>query len=97
VREPAKAFSALIEQLREPSGNLARALEANQLKRLQDTPNRHGWQGRPGLWRELVLPVDAVRIFRYHRNVFGAWLAADALSLEAAYGAKELAAARGLN
>jgi hypothetical protein len=70
AREPRKAFSSLVEELHQPVGNVPLALEANPLKVLRDTPNHHGWQGTPGLWRKLVLPFDAWRILRRHRRIF---------------------------
>ncbi|WP_158554710.1 sulfotransferase domain-containing protein [Methylovirgula sp. 4M-Z18] len=45
-------------------------LDHASLPKMQALPNHHGWQGRPGLWRELILPQDALRIYLHHRNVF---------------------------
>jgi hypothetical protein len=36
----------------------------------QSLPNKHGWQGRPGLWRELIVYFDALRIYRRHQRLF---------------------------
>ena len=72
VLEPVTAFGDLFERLHQPFAKVTSALDANPLRLLQDTPNRHGWQARPGLWRDLVLPVDAWRIFRGHRHIFEA-------------------------
>jgi hypothetical protein len=33
-------------------------------------PNRHGWQGRPGLWRELIPYETAALIHERHHRVF---------------------------
>jgi hypothetical protein len=70
VRATAKEFRNLVEQLDQPADKVSEALEANPFKALRDTPNRHAWQGTPGLWRKLILPFDAWRIFRRHRIVF---------------------------
>lgn len=70
VREPEKAFNNLAEELHQSAEKLPLALEANPLKVLRETPNRHGWQGTPGLWRRVVLPFDAWRILRRHGRVF---------------------------
>ncbi|MBZ5723454.1 MAG: sulfotransferase domain-containing protein [Acidobacteriia bacterium] len=70
VREPVAAFTSLVEQLNEPADRVAKAIEANPFKAMQDLPNKHGWRGTPGLWRQLIPPLDAWRIFRRHRRVF---------------------------
>ncbi|WP_448167538.1 sulfotransferase domain-containing protein [Burkholderia ambifaria] len=40
------------------------------IDKMRATPNRHGWQGSPGLWRRLIVPQDAIRIYRRHRRIF---------------------------
>jgi hypothetical protein len=70
VREPVSGFSSAVEGLGGSVANVRVAVEANPLKALQDTPNRHAWQGRAGLWRELIPPRDARRIYSRHRRVF---------------------------
>ena len=51
---------------------LKNALPVNSLERFKALPNRHGWQGRPGLWRELIPSNVASEIVRRHRAVFQA-------------------------
>jgi hypothetical protein len=68
--DPEHAFSELmavfgVEKADAVAG--VRSLDFNSLKNL---PNKHGWQGRPGLWRELVVPMDALLIYWRHRRVF---------------------------
>lgn len=72
------------ELVQSPSGallNLARlfdpaardengAISRFSLRFFQKLPNKHGWQGRPGLWRELILYFDARRIYKRHKHVF---------------------------
>ncbi|MGH9438115.1 MAG: sulfotransferase domain-containing protein [Terriglobia bacterium] len=72
VREPYKGFDRLVEQLGESPAAVPRAIDANPFKVLQETSNRHGWQGTPGLWRKLIPPFDARRIYCRHRIVFQA-------------------------
>jgi len=36
----------------------------------RNLPNKHGWQGRPGLWRELIVYFDARSIYKRHKRVF---------------------------
>ena len=51
---------------------LQSALPMNSLPSFQALPNRHGWHGRPGSWRELI-PTDIARkIFSRHSGVFQA-------------------------
>lgn len=46
------------------------ALTQNPLSKLQATPNRHGWMGQPGLWRDLIPSVAADAIQVRHRILF---------------------------
>jgi hypothetical protein len=53
-----------------PLKRVPEAIERHSLATFQALPNRHGWQGRPGLWREL-LPADlARRIHATHLECF---------------------------
>jgi hypothetical protein len=70
VRNPGQSFSHLIETLGGDPSNISRALSANAFESLQNTPNRHGWQGNPGLWRSLIPWRAARRIQDRHRRVF---------------------------
>jgi Sulfotransferase domain len=36
----------------------------------QGLPNKHGWQGRPDLWRQLIVYSDARAIYRRHKRIF---------------------------
>ncbi len=71
VREPAKGFERLVAALgggREHS--LKEALSIDWLSVFQSLPNRHGWHGKLGLWRELITTDMALRIYFRHRRVF---------------------------
>lgn len=46
------------------------AVEVNSLDMFKALPNRHGWQGRPGLWRELIPFENAAAIFSRHAPIF---------------------------
>ncbi len=70
VADPNREFARIIEALGLASEKLAAAIAANPFSRLQQLPNRHGWQGRPGLWKQLIVPLDAWRICYSNRNVF---------------------------
>jgi hypothetical protein len=47
-----------------------RAIGRLGLPFFRELPNKHGWQGRPGLWRELIVYVDARSIYKRHKRVF---------------------------
>jgi hypothetical protein len=70
VRNPQAAFRRLISDLGGSCAKLDDALAAHSIEVLRATPNRHGWQGTPGLWRQLIPPVIARRIQRRHARVF---------------------------
>jgi hypothetical protein len=74
-------YEQLVERPHERLLNVARqfdpaaedenkAVERFSLSFFQGLPNKHGWQGRPGLWRELIAYSDARRIYRRHRRIF---------------------------
>ncbi|UQZ91363.1 hypothetical protein C4J81_18875 (plasmid) [Deltaproteobacteria bacterium Smac51] len=69
--DPIASFQSLGEQLgRRPVLDWAEALSKNSLKKFQSLRNKHGWQGRPGLWRELLTPKAASLIYQRHKRVF---------------------------
>ena len=46
------------------------ALAARPIELFRASPNRHGWQGRPGLWRRLIVAELAERVRRAHPQPF---------------------------
>lgn len=46
------------------------AIARFNLQFFQKLPNKHGWQGRPGLWRHLILYFEARRIYKRHKHLF---------------------------
>lgn len=48
---------------------LTDALAPNSIEMFQALPNRHGWQGRSGLWRELIPTAVAEQIASRHSLV----------------------------
>ena len=70
ARNPQAVFRTLLSDLGGSCARLDDALAANSIDVQRATPNRHGWQGTPGLWRQLILPVAARRIQRRHARVF---------------------------
>ena len=72
VTNPAGEFGRLTAVLGAINTPLASALKSNSLSMMQASPNRHGWQGQPGLWKSLITPGLALRIYVRHKPVFQA-------------------------
>jgi hypothetical protein len=70
VQEPRDVFSGLIHQLGGHPGKLDQVIASHPLSLYKATPNRQGWQGMPGLWRQLILPSFARQIRHRHERVF---------------------------
>ena len=70
VRDPSAFFGALIEELGGQPQQLDGSIATFDLAHFQSTANRHGWQGRPDLWRQLIPTFDAHRIRARHRRAF---------------------------
>ena len=70
VADPVGGFKALVRALGGPEERVEQALANNGIDALRDLPNRHAWQGRPGLWRELI-PGDLVQTLQArHARLF---------------------------
>ncbi len=74
-------YEQLVQRPHQTLLNLARAFESEaldvngavdefNLPFFRGLPNRHGWQGRPGLWRELIVYGDARTIYKRHKRFF---------------------------
>jgi len=74
-------YEELVERPQEALLNLARtfnpavrdekgAISRFDLASFQNLPNKHGWQGKPGLWRQLIVYSDARAIYKRHRRIF---------------------------
>ena len=72
VGHPQAAFQRLVADLGGDCSRLEAALATTSFEVLRATPNRHGWQGTPELWRQLILPAAARRIQQRHARVFEA-------------------------
>jgi hypothetical protein len=70
VRNPMHVFGKLVQLFGGSTEQLTAALERYQLAVFQSSPNRHGWQGQPGLWRAMLPVTAAWRIWRRHRRIF---------------------------
>lgn len=72
VASPESVLGAQVAALGGDPRELSPFLEHLSIEKMRATPNRHGWQGRPGLWRRLIVPRDAVRIYQRHQRIFDA-------------------------
>ncbi len=70
VRDPLIAFGQMIAVLAPGHQPLEDALQRSRLAVWQATWNHHGWQGKPGLWKSLVTPRTATRIYLRHLRLF---------------------------
>lgn len=70
VRDPAGVLGSLAATWGADPAAVHPWLEAGSLEKMRALPNRHGWQARPGIWKELIPPLDAARIFQRHRALF---------------------------
>jgi len=69
VQQPPQTLLQLA-QMFDPAARDQGVIGRYDLPFFQNLPNRHGWQGRPGLWRELIVYVDARNIYNRHRRLF---------------------------
>ena len=70
VESPADVFRNLIFRLGESAERLEEAVAGSKFARFQTMPNRHGWQGKPELWKQLIPSPLAQRIAKRHQQVF---------------------------
>jgi hypothetical protein len=70
--DPKGKFAAIAKAFDGPPDTLELILQETNFETFRAMPNRHGWQGRPGLWRRLIPTVTALKIYAYHRRVFNA-------------------------
>jgi hypothetical protein len=70
VQRPDEALLSLARVFDPAARDENRAIGRLGLPFFRELPNKHGWQGRPGLWRELIVYVDARSIYKRHKRVF---------------------------
>jgi hypothetical protein len=70
VKRPHKALLSLAREFDPAARDENGAIGRFSVPFFQSLPNKHGWQGRPGLWRELIVYFDARAIYQRHRRVF---------------------------
>ena len=70
VQRPGEALLELARAFAPEACDRNGAVDRFSLDFFQKLPNRHGWQGKPGLWRKLILRSDAQKVYRRHRRIF---------------------------
>lgn len=70
VRLPQQALLSLARVFDATAVDENGAIDRYDLSFFQRLPNRHGWQGHPGLWRELIPYLDARTIYKRHKRLF---------------------------
>lgn len=70
VAAPEIEVARLFESLGVSTERIPDEVSANSLDTFKALPNRHGWQGRPGLWRELIPFENARAIYARHQPIF---------------------------
>jgi hypothetical protein len=72
LRDPKSKFADIAKAFDGPTDRLEAILQEINLEKFQAMPNRHGWQGKSGLWRKLIPTLAALNIYAYHFRVFNA-------------------------
>ncbi|MBV9106700.1 MAG: sulfotransferase domain-containing protein [Verrucomicrobia bacterium] len=72
VRDPKGKFTAIVKVFDRTTETLETILQEINFEKFRAMPNRHGWQGQPGLWRRLIPTITALNIYAYHCRVFNA-------------------------
>jgi hypothetical protein len=70
VANPLAEFNKLFDNLGLPVDELQAILNSMSLRYFQSMPNHHGWQGQPGLWKQLIPGDLAQKIYERHQRVF---------------------------
>jgi hypothetical protein len=70
VASPKTVLGGAVAKFGGDAGSIEPWLERLSISNMQATHNRHGWRGQPGLWRRLITPRDAHKIYRRHQLIF---------------------------
>lgn len=69
VNDGPTQVSAIATQLGSEIGAFRAAYYSTSFATLRNTPNRHGWQGKSGLWKRLIPEEHASRIAAHHGHL----------------------------
>jgi hypothetical protein len=70
VSTPVESFRKLAAELGLDGRDFSSELKRFDLAYFQALKNRHGWKGRPGLWRNFIPLSTARKIYRRHKHIF---------------------------
>jgi hypothetical protein len=70
VADPVAVLSSIVNSFDGDINAIPQWLDHISLEKMQSTPNKHGWQGKPGLYKKLITPYMAFKIYRRHKAVF---------------------------
>jgi hypothetical protein len=70
VEDPNGEFAAIAKALGQTTDCIETILTEINFQTFRAMPNRHGWQGKPGLWRMLVPTITALKIYACHQRIF---------------------------
>jgi len=71
VNDTERTLDELVYSLGLPCANLSEVVACNSIEMLRETSkNGHFWQGRPGLWKELIPSARVEKIAQRHKKVF---------------------------
>jgi hypothetical protein len=70
VQQPDETLLGLARRFDPAAFDRNGAIARFNLRFFQKLPNKHGWQGQPGLWRQLIVYFDARNIYKRHKNLF---------------------------
>lgn len=70
VRDPVGTIGSLINYFGGDNSNITQWLQKLSIEKMKETHNRHGWQGRPGLYKSLMPYFTARRIFLKYEHIF---------------------------
>lgn len=70
VKRPEDGFGAVLKDFQGDSESLCQWLDHFSLEKMKALPNRHGWQGHPGLYTKLIPHSVAMTIYRRYATLF---------------------------
>jgi hypothetical protein len=70
VADPGRALGEVARRLGGRSQSVRPFIEAFSVANHRTMPNRHVWQGRPALYKQLIPRSTAMKIYRRHQRVF---------------------------
>lgn len=70
VADPMGVLGREVELYGGQAENVAPWLQHLSIENMRATPNRHGWQGCAGLYKQLIPTLNAYKIYKRHKRLF---------------------------